>query len=288
MGKTTRFLHDHHHGHEHGESIGDEGEYDFEDSVDPDAAASDEDPFKVDADEKDVVVLKQRNFSEFIEKNKYVMVEFYVPWCAHCQSLEPEYATAATELKDQGVVLAKVDVTEQNELARKYNVLGYPTVFFFIDGVHKTYYGERNKEGIVSWIKKKTGPGVKNVTTVEEAETILGAEEKLVVGFLDSLVGSDSNELSSASKLEDDIFYETNVNFYQTNNPDVAKVFQIDPKAKRPALVMLKKEAEKLSTYNGKFTTAAISELVSENKFPPFTRETAPMIFENPINAEFH
>ncbi|KAI3849768.1 hypothetical protein MKW98_026682 [Papaver atlanticum] len=283
-------THDHHHGHhDHGESSGDEGEDDFEnyddfeDSVDPDAAATDEDPFKVDADEKDVVVLKQGNFSEFIEKNKYVMVEFYAPWCGHCQSLAPEYATAATELKDEGVVLAKVDATEENELAQKYNVEGFPTVFFFVDGVHKSYPGQRTKEGIVSWIKKKTGPGVKNVTTVEEAETILAAEEKLVLGFFDSLVGSDSNELSSASKLEDD------VNFYQTNNPDAAKVFHIDPKAKRPALVLLKKEAEKISNYNGKFTTAAISEFVFENKLPlvnNFTRETAPMIFENPIKNQ--
>lgn len=40
----------------------------------------------------------------------------------------------------------------------------------------------------MTWIKKKTGPGVQNVTTVEEAEKVLTAEEKLVVGYLDSLV----------------------------------------------------------------------------------------------------
>lgn len=55
--------------------------------------------------------------------------------------------------------------------------------------------------------------------------------------------GPDSEELAAASKLEDD------VNFYQTVNPDVAKLFHVDPEVKRPALVLLKKEDEKLSYF---------------------------------------
>lgn len=38
-------------------------------------------------------------------------------------------------------------------------------------------------------------------------------------------------------------------------NPDVAKLFHLDPQAKRPALVMLKKEAEKLSVFGLFFPT---------------------------------
>lgn len=49
--------------------------------------------------------------------------------------------------------------------------------------------------------------------------------------------------LADASRLEDD------VNFYQTTNPDVAKIFHLDSNVKRPALVMVKKEAEKISYF---------------------------------------
>lgn len=52
--------------------------------------------------------------------------------------------------------------------------------------------------------------------------------------------GPESQELAAVSRLEDD------VSFYQTTNPDVAKLFHIDPKAKSPALVMLKKDDEKI------------------------------------------
>eukprot|EP00262_Sarcandra_glabra_P018748 TRINITY_DN684_c0_g1_i2.p1 TRINITY_DN684_c0_g1~~TRINITY_DN684_c0_g1_i2.p1 ORF type:complete len:579 (+),score=130.37 TRINITY_DN684_c0_g1_i2:33-1739(+) len=233
-------------------------------------------------DEIDVVVLKEGNFSEFLGKNRYVMVEFYAPWCGHCQALAPEYAAAATELKGEAV-LAKVDATEENELAQKYDVQGFPTVLFFVDGVHKPYPGHRTKDAIVTWIKKKTGPAIHNITTTEDAERILDVEKKLVLAFVDSLKGHESQELAATSRLEDD------VNFYQTTNPDVAELFHINPISNRPALVMLKKEAEKLAYFDGTFTKSAIAEFVSSNKLPlvtTFSRETASLIFENPIKHQ--
>lgn len=96
-------------------------------------------------DDKDVVVLTDGNFSDFLESSGNVMVEFYAPWCGHCQALAPEYAAAATELKDSDAVLAKVDATEENELAQKYEIQGFPTVLFFVDGVHRPYQGPRTK-----------------------------------------------------------------------------------------------------------------------------------------------
>ncbi|KAG6519425.1 protein disulfide isomerase-like 1-4 [Zingiber officinale] len=234
-------------------------------------------------DETDIVVLSDGNFSELVSKHRHVMVEFYAPWCGHCKSLAPEYAAAATALRDEDVVLAKVDATEENELAQRFEVQGFPTVIFFIDGVHKEYTGQRNKDAIITWIKKKIGPGVLNITTVEEAEKILTSENKLVLGFIDTLVGAESEELSAASKLED------SVNFYQTSNPAVAKLFHIDPNSKRPSLVLLKKEEEKISYYDGKFRKSEIVDFVFSNKLPlvtTFTRDSAPEIFENPIKKQ--
>ncbi|KAF5470693.1 hypothetical protein F2P56_011190 [Juglans regia] len=252
----------------------------FDDLDDP----VDQDGFKeLEVDDPDVVVLKEGNFSEFVEDNRFVMVEFYAPWCGHCQALAPEYAAAATELKGEDVALAKVDATEEGDLAQEYDVQGFPTVYFFVDGVHKPYTGQRTKEAIVTWIKKKIGPGVYNLTTLDDAERILTSESKVVLGYLNSLVGHESEELAAASKNEDD------VNFYQTVNPDVAKLFHVDPKVKRPALVLLKKEAEKLSYFDGQFVKSTISEFVSANKLPlvtTFTRESAPLIFESSIKKQ--
>lgn len=122
------------------------GNYDdFEVPSDLNHGHNEEDDEVATFDEKDVVVLKDRNFSDFIDENKYVMVEFYAPWCGHCKSLAPEYAAAATELKAANVKLAKVDATEENELAENYEVQGFPTVYFFVDGEQITYSGQRTK-----------------------------------------------------------------------------------------------------------------------------------------------
>ncbi|KAM1086327.1 hypothetical protein ACFX2B_011852 [Malus domestica] len=170
-------------------------------------------------DEKDVAVLKVTNFNDMVEKNRFVMVEFYGPWCRHCQAVKPEYATATTELKGEDVILAKDDATKENELSQEYGIEGFPTIFFFIDGFHKPYAGQMTNEGIVTWIKKKIGPSIQNVTTLEDAERILTAEIKVILGYLNFLVGPESDELVVASRLENE------VSFYQTVDPKVAKTF---------------------------------------------------------------
>ncbi|KAG2311098.1 hypothetical protein Bca52824_022655 [Brassica carinata] len=234
-------------------------------------------------DEKDVVVVKERNFTDVIENNEYVMLEFYAPWCGHCQSLAPEYAAAATELKGDGVVLAKIDATVENELAHQYSVQGFPTILFFVDGEHKPYTGGRTKDTIVTWVKKKIGPSVYNLTTVDDAEKVLTSGNKVVLGYLNALVGVEHDQLAAASKAEDD------VNFYQTVNPDVAKMFHIDPETKRPALVLVKREEEKISHFDGEFVKSALVSFVSANKLPlvsVFTPEVSQEIFESEIKKQ--
>ena len=57
------------------------------------------------------------------------------------------------------------------------------------------------------------------------------------------------DELAAASRLEDMNSLYRAANFYQTTSPDVANLFHVDPEAKRPSLVLLNKQEEKLTVY---------------------------------------
>ncbi|VAI52383.1 unnamed protein product [Triticum turgidum subsp. durum] len=237
------------------------------------------------ADEAHVLLLTAANFTAILGARRHVMVEFYAPWCGHCRALAPHYAAAASALAADGVdvALAKVDATEEHELAQAHGVQGYPTLLFFIDGVPRDYAGERTKDAIVAWISKKLGPAVQNLAAVGEAEKVVTGDDVAVLAFLDHLSGAHSDELAAASRLED------TVSFYQTTSPDVAKLFHIDPEAKRPSVVLLKKEEEKLTVFDGEFRASAIAEFVSANKIPlitTLTQETGPAIFDNPIKKQ--
>jgi protein disulfide-isomerase A1 len=99
--------------------------------------------------------------------------------------LAPEYSKAAETLESEGseVKLAKVDATEEGELAEEFGVRGYPTLKFFRSGAPIDYSGGRSAPDIVSWLKKKTGPPAKELKTVEEAKEFIEASNVAVIGF---------------------------------------------------------------------------------------------------------
>ena len=50
----------------------------------------------------------------------------------HCKKLAPEYSAAASILAEKNLFLAKVDATENNELASRFDVKGFPTLHWFV------------------------------------------------------------------------------------------------------------------------------------------------------------
>ncbi|KAK9190011.1 hypothetical protein WN943_018611 [Citrus x changshan-huyou] len=159
------------------------------------------------------------------------------------KNLAPEYEAATTELKGKAV-LAKVNAINEIELAKRWGIQGYTTIYFFVNGVHMdTYYHNRKKDDIVNYIKTKMAGDLYTVMTTENAEHLLTAQSTIGLGFLNSLKGLKGEALAAASKLHPDVL------FFQTTRVDVANMFLIDPEIKCPALVLLEKESKQLSHF---------------------------------------
>ncbi|XP_037606916.1 protein disulfide-isomerase A6 isoform X2 [Sebastes umbrosus] len=99
----------------------------------------------------DVVVLTPSNFNkEVIQSDSLWLIEFYAPWCGHCQSLTADWKKAATALK--GIVkIGAVDADEHKSLGGQYGVRGFPTIKVFGANKNKPedYQGGRNSQAIV-------------------------------------------------------------------------------------------------------------------------------------------
>lgn len=92
---------------------------------------------------------KEEDFNEII-KNK-VLVDFYADWCGPCKMLAMEIEKVASEID---IDIVKVNVDEEEDIARKYGVMSIPTLILFENGQElKKTIGFMSKDKIKEFIE---------------------------------------------------------------------------------------------------------------------------------------
>ena len=72
-------------------------------------------------------------FSELINQDTPVLVDFFADWCGPCKMLAPILKQVKDTLGER-VSIIKIDVDKNQELAAKYHVRGVPTMLLFKNG----------------------------------------------------------------------------------------------------------------------------------------------------------
>ncbi|AXT51067.1 thioredoxin [Aquimarina sp. BL5] len=73
------------------------------------------------------------SFSNIIDSETPVLVDFYADWCGPCKMLGPILKEVKEEL-GTAIKIVKIDVDKNQPLAAKYQVRGVPTMLLFKEG----------------------------------------------------------------------------------------------------------------------------------------------------------
>ncbi|KAF7992407.1 hypothetical protein HCN44_001732 [Aphidius gifuensis] len=230
--------------------------------------------------EEEVLVLTTKNFDDAVKQFDYILLEFYAPWCGHCKALAPEYAKAAQALAKDGseVKLAKIDATKEPSLAEKHGVRGYPTLKFMKKGNLIDYNGGRQADDIINWVTKKTGPPAKELTSVDDAKSLIDAHNVVIVGFF-------KDASSDAAKVFIDVAGGIDDHVFAITSDD--KIFE-EYKAEDGKIILFKKFDEGKTVFDGEFVADKVKEFITVESLPlivDFNQDTAQKIFGGEIKS---
>ena len=79
------------------------------------------------------VELTKDNFEQIVSDNDTVIVDFWAPWCAPCRAFAPTFELASEN--HAGVVFAKVNTEDEQEVAGAFNIRSIPTLMVFREKV---------------------------------------------------------------------------------------------------------------------------------------------------------
>lgn len=103
-----------------------------------------------------VVALNKANFKETIEKNDFVIVDFWAPWCDPCVAFTPTFESAAA--KNPDIVFGTVNTETDPEISEYFEVNQIPGILVIREqaGIHAQVgeIGAPAFDEIIKWARE--------------------------------------------------------------------------------------------------------------------------------------
>ena len=150
-------------------------------------------------------VTSETFMNEVIEESKStpVIVDFWAPWCGPCKELGPNIEKAVNSANGK-VILAKVNIDENQAIAAQLRVQSIPTVYAFVDGQPVDgFAGAQPESAINEFVKKvsdlnKSGPNLDEM--IETANSLFSEKNFSEAGELfENIISIDPQKKEAAS-----------------------------------------------------------------------------------------
>lgn len=100
---------------------------------------------------KEVIHLNSANFTKAISKG-IVLVDFWAEWCAPCRMQNPILEELAAE-SDEDILISKLNVDDNREVAAKYGIRSIPTIIIFKNGkIERQLVGVQQKQTLIKML----------------------------------------------------------------------------------------------------------------------------------------
>ena len=187
--------------------------------------------------------IKDINQDQFVQevvevsKTTPVIVDFWAPWCGPCKQLTPTLENLVNK-KGGKVVLAKINVDENQGIAAQLNIQSIPTVYGFVDGKPiDVFQGAQPESKIEAMINKLIDamPGNEIPALIQEAEKLFKEQEyEKAQKIYENLIGLDPGNtkiisgllrcLTQLRKFDDTKELLESLDDETLNNPEINKV----------------------------------------------------------------
>jgi thioredoxin-like negative regulator of GroEL len=147
------------------------------------------------AESVDVATLSLKNFYQETKGSKGMLVEFYAPWCVHCQDMVGEYKKAGILLEDI-MPLGAVNCEQEKKLCKQQNIQAFPTMVMYspvsekagAEGAQQQATeeysgGEHTADAIYSFVQQSLSTALVELTDTTFDEQVYGGDGIWLVDF---------------------------------------------------------------------------------------------------------